>query len=125
MTFVWVNMAVVLAIHDAQIAEHGGNPGLRDMGLLESALARPQNRAACGVTDIAELAAAYAFGIARNHPFVDGNKRVSAVVCRLFLRLNGSDLNADEPTRLRIWLRLADGSLSEEELTGWIRSHLR
>ncbi len=125
MTFVWVNTTVVLAIHDAQTAEHGGNPGIRDMGLLESALARPQNRAAYGEPDIAELAAAYAFGIARNHPFVDGNKRVSAVVCRLFLRLNGSDLNADEPTRLRIWLGLAEGSLSEEELAGWIRSHLR
>ena len=125
MTFAWVSTAVVLAIHDAQIAEHGGNPGIRDMGLLESAPARPQNCAACGEPDIAELAAAYAFGIARNHPFVDGNKRVSAVVCRLFLRLNGSDLNADEPTRLRIWLSLAGGSLSEEELAGWIRSHLR
>ncbi|MDQ4060013.1 MAG: type II toxin-antitoxin system death-on-curing family toxin [Pseudomonadota bacterium] len=121
----WVATAVVLAIHDAQIAEHGGSPGLRDQGLLESALARPQNLAAYGQPDLAALAAAYAFGIARNHPFVDGNKRVSAVVSRLFLRLNGHDIAADQATRLQVWLGLAAGRISEEDLAGWFREHIR
>ncbi len=125
MSVTWVAPAVVLAIHDAQLAEHGGAPGLRDPGLLESALARPRNLAAYGQPDLAALAAAYAFGIARNHPFVDGNKRVSAVVSRLFLRLNGHDIAADEATRLQVWLRLAAGQISEEALAGWFREHIR
>jgi death on curing protein len=92
----WVAPAVALAVHDEQIAEHGGAPGVRDLGLLQSALHRPQNLEAHGNPDIADLAAAYAFGIARNHPFVDGNKRSSAVIARTFLRLNGFEINASQ-----------------------------
>jgi len=120
----WVTHSVVLAIHEEQIAEHGGTPGIRDMGLLESALARPQNLAAYGDPDLAAMAAAYAFGIARNHPFLDGNKRTSYVVTLVFLRLNGSDVQADEASRLDMWLRLAAGDVTEESLTMWLRSRL-
>ena len=120
----WVTHSVVLAIHEEQIAEHGGTPGIRDMGLLESALARPQNLAAYGDPDLANMAAAYAFGIARNHPFLDGNKRTSYVVTLVFLRLNGSDVQADEASRLDMWLRLAAGDVTEESSTTWLRSRL-
>ena len=120
----WVAKSVVLAIHEHQIAEHGGTQGIRDIGLLESALARPENLAAYGEPDVAALAASYAFGIARNHPFLDGNKRTSYVVTLVFLRLNGRDVEADEATRLQIWLSLAAGDLTEEQLTEWLRSHL-
>lgn len=128
MSFEWVAQSVVLAIHDEQLAEHGGSPGLRDIGLLESALARPQNLAAYGdpeIADLAYLAASYAFGIAKNHPFVDGNKRTSYVISRLFLRLNGYDLAASETERLRVWLDLASGQMTEEELAGWFRMHTK
>ena len=120
----WVTKSAVLAIHEEQIAEHGGAQGIRDIGLLESALARPENLAAYGEPDIAAVAAAYALGIAQNHPFLDGNKRTSYVVTRLFLRLNGRDIGADEASRLQTWLSLAAGDLTEEELTLWLRSHL-
>ena len=120
----WVAQAVVLAIHDAQIAEHGGKPGIRDLGLLESALHRAQHLAACSQPDIADLAAAYAFGLARNHAFFDGNKRTSAVVTRLFLQLNGRDLAATEIARLDIWLALGSGDLSEQSLAQWMREHI-
>jgi death-on-curing protein len=120
----WVAQAVVLAIHDAQIAEHGGKPGVRELGLLESALHRPRNLAACGQPDIADLAAAYAFGIARNHAFFDGNKRTSAVVTRLFLQLNGHDLAATEAARLDIWSALGGGDVSEESLAQWVRARI-
>jgi death-on-curing protein len=122
----WVTSAVVHAIHDAQIAEHGGSPGVRDLNLLEPALARPQHLAAYGdpEPDVAALAAAYAFGIARNHAFVDGNKRTSAVVTRTFLILNGYDVSADEATRLQIWSDLGAGTLGEKELAEWLRSHI-
>ena len=120
----WVTKSVVLAIHEQQIAEHGGTPGVRDIGLLESALGRPQNLAAYGDPDLAAMAAAYAFGIARNHPFFDGNKRTSYVVTLVFLRLNGFDVQADEASRLDIWLRLAAGDLTEDSLTAWLRSSL-
>jgi death-on-curing protein len=120
----WVAQAVVLAIHDEQIAEHGGALGVRDLGLLRSALHRPQNLAAYGNPDIADLAATYAFGIARNHAFVDGNKRTSAVVARTFLRLNGFDLNASQAERLEIWSALGAGSLSEEALASWLRDRI-
>ena len=125
MTTDWIAQAVVLAIHDEQLAEHGGSPGLRDAGLLESALARPKNLAAYGDPDIAALAAAYAFGLAKNHPFVDGNKRTSAVISRLFLRLNGYDVTASEAERLRVWLALAAGQIDEETLVNWFRSNIR
>jgi death-on-curing protein len=120
----WVTQSVVLAIHEEQIAEHGGTPGIRDIGLLESALARPQNLATYGDPDLAAMAAAYAFGIARNHPFLDGNKRTSYVVTLVFLRLNGSDVQADEASRLDMWLRLAAGDVTEESLATWLRSCL-
>jgi len=122
----WVAKAVVLAIHDEQLAEHGGRPGIRDINLLESALARPQHLQTYGdpPPDIAALAAAYAFGIARNHAFVDGNKRTSYVVTRTFLVLNGYDVTADEVTRLEIWTRLGDGSMNEQDLSEWLRSNI-
>jgi len=120
----WITKSVALAIHEQQIAEHGGTQGVRDISLLESALARPENLSAYGEPDIAALAAAYAFGIAQNHPFLDGNKRTSYVVTFVFLRLNGRDVEADEATRLRIWLDLAAGDLTEEQLTNWLRSSL-
>jgi death-on-curing protein len=119
----WVAKSVALAIHEQQIAEHGGTQGVRDIGLLESALARPQNLAAYGEPDLAAMAAAYAFGIARNHPFLDGNKRTSYVISQTFLGLNGLDIAADEATRLRIWLKLAVGNMTEEELAEWLRSN--
>jgi death-on-curing protein len=119
----WVIKSVVLAIHEQQIAEHGGTQGIRDIGLLESALARPENLAAYSEPDLAGLAAAYGFGIARNHPFLDGNKRTSYVATLLFLRLNGSDLTAGEATRLEIWMNLAAGAVTEEQLADWIRSN--
>jgi death-on-curing protein len=121
----WVLKSVVLALHDEQLAEHGGRVGIRDEGLLESALARPQNAFAFGgETDLAALAAAYALGIAKNHPFIDGNKRVSNVVTFMFLALNGRNLQADAAEQVRVWLAIADGSMSEEQVTKWIRNHI-
>src|ERR687888_342866 len=95
---VWLEKALVLAVHDRQVAEHGGSPGVRDEGLLESALARPQQLHAYGdlAPDLAELAAALAYGLARNHPFVDGNKRTAAVCCETFVELNGAAIEADD-----------------------------
>jgi death-on-curing protein len=122
--FEWVAQSVVLAIHDEQLAEHGGGTGVRDIGLFESALARPRNQAEYGNPDVADLAAAYAFEIAKNHPFVDGNKRTSYVISRLFLRLNGFDLTASEVERLRVWLDLASGKMSEEALAAWFRLNI-
>jgi death on curing protein len=123
----WVTKPVVLAIHDEQIAEHGGLGGLRDVAVLESALARPQQLAAYGdpPPDVAALAAAYAFGLARTQAFLDGNKRTSAVVTATFLLLNGYDFTADEATRLQVWLRLGAGSMSEKELIVWLRSNIK
>ena len=120
----WVALSAVLAIHEEQLAEHGGLDGIRDRGLLESALHRPRDLQSYGQPDLADLAAAYAFGIARNHPFLDGNKRTSAVVTRLFLRLNGHDLDATQAERLVIWLALGAGETTEQALAGWMRSRL-
>jgi death-on-curing protein len=120
----WVAAEIAQAIHDEQLATHGGAAGLRDQNALLSALARPSNLAAYGDPDAAELAAAYAFGIARNHPFVDGNKRTAWVVARLFLRKNGFVLRYDEREAVLIVLRLAAGQLPEEQLTGWLRERL-
>jgi death on curing protein len=122
--WIWVTDAVALAIHCEQIAEHGGGEGVRDHGLFTSAMARPQNVAAYEMPDVAALAAAYAFGIARNHPFVDGNKRTAAVVCETFLVLNGWLLTATDAELVVTVLALAAGELSEEELAGWLRDHL-
>lgn len=120
----WVNIEVAIAAHAEQIAEHGGGEGIREAGLVESAMARPQNLALYGDPDICELAASYAFGIARNHPFVDGNKRTAAVVCETFLLLNGGHLQATDAEVVVAFVALAAGELSEEELTAWFRDHL-
>lgn len=126
MAFLWIRKDVVKAIHQRQIAEHGGQSGIRDEGLLESALARPENLLSCPETspDVAALAAAYAFGITRNHPFIDGNKRVSLVVTRTFLLLNGFDLKADQGEKYLIFLQLAENSVTELELAEGIRGRL-
>lgn len=121
----WVREDVVLAIHDEQIAEHGGIVGVRDAGLLQSALARPENLAAYGEPTAAELAASYCFGIARNHPFLDGNKRTAFVVMELFLALNGMALEADDGNCLAIMLDVAAGDLDEATLAAWIEAHSR
>jgi death-on-curing protein len=119
----WIDRGVVLAIHDEQLAEHGGQPGVRDVGLLESALARPRNQHAYGQASIAHLAASYAFGISRHHPFLDGNKRTSLVVAELSLELNGLRLTATDVECVATFLALAAGDLSEDELAGWISAH--
>jgi death on curing protein len=122
--WIWVSLEVALAAHQEQIAEHGGGEGVRNNGLLDSAMARPQNLALYGEPMAAELAASYAFGIARNHPFVDGNKRTAAVVSETFLILNGSALNATDAELVVAFLALASGELSEEEMADWFRTHL-
>ena len=121
----WVEQAVVFAIHDEQLAEHGGATGVRDMGLLESALARPRNRYAYGRISLPALAVSYAYGIAKNHPFVDGNKRTSLVVAELFLLLNGVELTATNESIVITWLKLAAGEMSENRLARWVSEHIR
>jgi death-on-curing protein len=123
---VWLLEETLTAIHHRQIAEHGGSEGLRDEGLLLSALARPQNLLAYGepAPDLASLAAAHAYGIARNHPFVDGNKRTALVAARTFLILNGVDLKATQDDKVLTFLNLAEGAISEEELADWIRKRI-
>jgi death-on-curing protein len=120
---VWVELDVVLAIHDEQLAEHGGQPGVRDSGLLESALGRPRNQFAYGEPSITRLAASYAFGISRNHPFLDGNKRTSLVVAELFLELNGYELIASDVQCVTTFLQLAAGELTEDQLAEWITAN--
>jgi death-on-curing protein len=121
--FVWLLESVLLAVHEQQLAEHGGGVGVRDLGLLQSALARPQNLAAYGAPDVADCAAAYACGIARNHPFVDGNKRSAFVALELFIELNGWSLDVDDADAVRVMLAVAVGSMEETELALWIRVH--
>ncbi len=121
---VWLNSTDALAIHDRQLAEHGGGTGVRDVTMLESALGRPVNRWHYGTDDAAELAAAYAFGVARNHPFVDGNKRTAWVLARLFLAINGHQIAFEKEDAVRIVLALAAGDLSEAELADWFRTRL-
>lgn len=121
----WVALEAVLLLHEESIAEHGGLAGVRDLGLLESALARPQNLFAYeGVSDIARLAAAYAAGIARNHPFADGNKRAAFLALGLFVAINGWRLVADKAEATIVMLDLAAGELEEEALAAWIRARL-
>lgn len=124
---VWLLEETLTAIHHRQIAEHGGSEGLRDEGLLSSALARPQNLFAYGepLADLASLAAAYAYGIARNHPFIDGNKRTALVAARTSLILNGVDLDATQDDKFLTFLNLAEGAVSEEELADWIRKRIQ
>jgi death-on-curing protein len=124
--FIWVLDEVVLALHDEQLAAHGGLAGIRDRGAVVSALARPRNLAAYeACDDIARLAAAYAYGIARNHGFADGNKRTALVTADLFLMLNGYELVSSPVENVLTILSLAEGSLSEAELASWIRKNIR
>ena len=120
----WVTLEVAIAAHAEQIAEHGGGDGVRDPLLLESAMARPRNLAAYGSPDAAALTAAYAFGIARNHPFADGNKRTAAVVAETYLVLNGHRLTATDAELVVAFLVLAGDELSEEEMADWFRERL-
>jgi death-on-curing protein len=120
----WVSKKAVLATHSAQLAEHGGSDGIRDETLLDSALAKPRNVFAyADQPDIFRLAASYAFGIARNHAFVDGNKRTALVVSLTFLDRNGWDIVVSKEDIYFTFLHLADGSLTEEELTAWFTQH--
>jgi len=119
----WVDPEVVLAIHDQQIAEHGGTIGIRDMGLIERALARPRNLTSYSVSDVFDLAAEYGYGIARNHGFDDGNKRTAYVVTLLFLVLNGHDLTAQAVERVLVFEKLGKGELAPDEFAGWLRRH--
>ena len=119
----WIDLEVVLAIHDEQLAEHGGQAGVRDRGLLESAMGRPMNQFAYGEHSLARLAASYAFGISRNHPFLDGNKRTSLVVAELFLALNDVELAASDAESVTTFLQLAAGDLTEDALAEWTAAH--
>ncbi|MCF7220897.1 type II toxin-antitoxin system death-on-curing family toxin [Marilutibacter chinensis] len=123
---IWIGKALILAIHERQLAEHGGGTGVRDEGLPESALARPLQTQAYGdpPPDLADLAAALAHGLARNHPFVDGNKRTAAVACETFLVLNGARLDASDLELYPQYIALADGSLDEAGFAGWLRAHV-
>jgi death-on-curing protein len=120
----WVALDVAVAAHSEQLAEHGGGEGVRDERLLESAMARPRNLAAYREPDAAALAAAYAYGIARNHPFVDGNKRTAAVVSETFLILNGYRLKASDAELVVAFLALAAGELGEEDIADWFRQRI-
>lgn len=121
----WVDRSFAIAVHDEQLSVHGGGTGLRDEGLLDSALARPRNLAAYGDPDLAALAASYAFGLARNHPFVDGNKRTALVVCETFIRDNGHDLYASDAELVILFENLAAGNVAEDELAQWLREHVK
>lgn len=124
---VWIEKPLALAIHDRQLAEHGGQSGVRDESLLDSALARPQQLQAYGDSspDLADLAASLAFGLARNHPFLDGNKRTAHVCYRAFLALNDVTITASDEDKYITMLALAEGSLSEAEFAAWLRLHIR
>ena len=122
---IWLGRAVVEAIHGEQLAQHGGGLGLRDPGLLESALARPLNRAGYGDPDIVELAALYALAIAKNHPFIDGNKRTAYVALETFLALNGMVFPASDAEAVVAMLDMASGDMGEDEFTAWVREHAR
>lgn len=121
--WVWIDPSVILAVHDEQIAEHGGSAGMRDRGLLASALARPLNLAAYGKPDHADLAACYSAGIAKHHPFVDGNKRTAFVAVELFLTLNGWKLSASDADAVLAMLAVAAGEINETGFAEWIRRH--
>jgi death-on-curing protein len=120
----WLSVDMILDIHSEQLALFGGPDGVRDLGMLESALARPLNKFSYGETDVAALAAAYAFGIAKNHPFVDGNKRAAFASIIVFLGLNGIDLVAPPEQATAVIMALAAGEVSEDDLTRWIADNL-
>jgi len=121
----WIDATVIETIHDAQLAEHGGLLGVRDAGLLASALARPQNLALYGTPDVAELAAAYGYGISRNHAFIDGNKRTGFVAAELFCALNGFELVANDSDCVLTMLAVASGEITEAAFANWLRAHLQ
>lgn len=123
---VWISKILALAIHDRQLAEHGGSSGVRDEGLLDSALARPQQPHAYGEPppDLADLAASLASGVTRNHPFIDGNRRTAAVVCEVFIELNSGSLCADDLELYQQYIGLAEGSLTEAEFAQWLRPRI-
>ena len=120
----WVREDSVLAIHAAQIAEHGGLSGIRDMALVQSALVRPRNLVAYGDPDAAALAAAYAFGLARNHGFSDGNKRTAYVVALVFLLANGIEMTASDVDSVTTMLAVASGQMDEDSLADWFRQNI-
>ena len=120
----WVDHRVALTLHAEQLRAWGGGQGIRDQGMLESALARPRNLAAYDQPDAADLAASYAFGLAKNHPFVDGNKRTALVVCETFLNDNGFELNASDAELAVLFEDLAAGELSEDDLAEWFRERV-
>lgn len=122
MSWLWLRADAVAAIHSEQLAEHGGGDGVRDTGLLESGLARPENLAAYGAPTIFELATAYAFGVIRNHPFVDGNKRTGFITAAMFLELNGYSFIAAESEVVEMTLRAAAGEASDEEFAPWLKA---
>jgi death-on-curing protein len=122
---VWVLKSVVLKIHDAQIAEHGGSSGLRDEGLLESALHQPQNLFSYGNPSLFELATAYAERIAKNHPFIDGNKRTAYVVMVLFLKLNGYELTASKEDRVIKFVELASSNITAASFADWLKANTK
>jgi death-on-curing protein len=124
---IWIEPSVVEAIHEDQLAAHGGQEGIRDRGMLESALARPRNLWAYSQPrpDLAQLAASYVFGIVKNHPFIDGNKRTAFVACRLFLKRNRFELLATSEEKYLTFLSLAAGELSEEQLADWLRDRIQ
>jgi death on curing protein len=121
--WVWIEISAIYAIHEEQLAEHGGGVGIRDIGLLESALGRPKNAAAYGDADVFQLAAAYGYGIAKNHPFIDGNKRTAFVATELFLELNGYELTADDTNCVMTMLAVAAGEMEESAFADWLRTH--
>ena len=123
--WVWLDAQALLAVHEEQLAEHGGAAGTRDAGLFESALARPPHLAAYADPDAADLAAAYGFGLARNHAFVDGNKRTAFVAVELFLALNGFELVANDADCVLTMLALASGEIDDAAFAAWLRSHLQ
>jgi death-on-curing protein len=121
--WVWPDREVIVAVHEMQLAEHGGLAGVRDVGLLDSALSRAPNLAAYGEADAAALAAAYGYGLSRNHPFIDGNKRTGFVAAELFLNLNGFELEATDADCVITMLGVAAGEVSEESFAAWLRAH--
>ncbi len=120
----WLSTDVIYAIHDRQLAEHGGREGLRDAGAIASALARPQNRAVYRQSDLADLAAAYAYGLAKNHGFIDGNKRTAWVAARLFLADNGHSLHFDPAEAVKVMKHVTAGTCSEQQLSEWFRQRI-
>ncbi len=121
----WLDIDIVLDFHAEQLSLFGGADGIRDLGLLESALARPINKFAYGESDLASLAAAYGFGVARNHPFVDGNKRTALASMIVFLGLNGIDLDAPQESATAVVLSLAAGEITEDVLARWVAAHIK